>query len=64
MKRLDGLMLAPNAVDVGWLTDRSIYNEVAWQGLSVFDLKTRQAHEIQNDWIPIVRFIENEAPAA
>ena len=60
VKHLDGLMVTPGAVDVGWLTDRSIYNEVAWQGLSIFDLATKQSFEIQRDWIPIVRFIENQ----
>jgi chromosome partitioning protein len=47
-------------VDIGWLTDRSLYNEVAWMGLGVFDLRTKPALAIQQDWIPIVRFIENE----
>ena len=60
VKRLDGVMLASDAVPVGWLSDRSMYNEVAWQGLSVFDLSTKLALDIQRDWIPIVRFIENE----
>lgn len=60
VKRLDGFLIVNDAADVGWLTDRSLYNEVAWKGLSIFDLKTRQALEIQQDWIPIVRFVENQ----
>ena len=59
-RRLDGFMVMSEVVDVGWLTDRSLYNEVAWQGLSVFDLETKRAVEIQQDWIPIVRFVENQ----
>lgn len=60
VKRLDGFMVGTDAVDIGWLTDRSLYNEVAWMGLGVFDLRTKPALAIQQDWIPIVRFIENE----
>lgn len=60
VKRLDGFMVGNDAVDIGWLTERTIYNEVAWKGLGVFDLHSKPAMEIQQDWIPIVRFIENE----
>ena len=60
VKRLDGFMLETGAVDIGWLVDRSLYDEVAWKGLSVFDFRTKHALEIQQNWIPIVRFIENE----
>jgi chromosome partitioning protein len=60
VKRLDGFMVVTEVADIGWLTDRSLYNEVAWKGLSVFDLHTKQAVEIQQDWIPIVRFVENQ----
>ena len=57
--RLDLFLMELGTRDVGWLTDRSLYNEVAWNGLSVFDLNTKQAVAIQQDWIPIVRFVEN-----
>lgn len=60
VKRLDGFMTETGALDIGWLVDRSLYDEVAWKGLGVFDLHTKQALEIQQNWIPIVRFIENE----
>ena len=63
VKRLDDVMIDVDAVDVGWLPERSLYNEVAWQGLGIFDLQTHQSHEIQGDWIPIVRFIENDGVA-
>ncbi len=59
-RRLDGFMMETDALDVGWLNDRSLYDEVAWKGLSVFDLQTKGALEVQKNWIPIVRFIENE----
>lgn len=59
-KRLDGFMMKTDAMDIGWLADRSLYDEVAWKGLGVFDLQTKQAMEIQQNWIPIIRFIENE----
>lgn len=60
MKHLDGFMVGSDAVDIGWLSERSLYNEVAWDGLGIFDMRTKLAREIQQDWIPIVRFIENE----
>lgn len=60
VRRLDDALMLKEAVDVGWLTDRSLYNEVAWKGLSVFDLHSKPALEIQQDWIPIVRFVENQ----
>lgn len=60
VKRLDSFLFMSEVADVGWLTDRSLYNEVAWNGLSIFDLHTKQAVEIQQDWIPIVRFVENQ----
>ncbi|MEM7170162.1 MAG: ParA family protein [Pseudomonadota bacterium] len=59
VKRLDSFVLGINAADVGWLPERSLYNEVAWQGLSVFDLRTKAALDVQRDWIPITRFLEN-----
>jgi len=59
-RRLDDFLMMTEIADVGWLTDRSLYNEVAWNGLSIFDLRSKQAQAIQQDWIPIVRFIENQ----
>jgi len=60
VRRLDNFLIMTQVADVGWLTDRSLYNEVAWNGLSVFDLNSKQALAVQQDWIPIVRFIENQ----
>ncbi|MDX1401607.1 MAG: ParA family protein [Kiloniellales bacterium] len=61
VKWLDSLMVESKATDIGWVSDRALYNEVAWQGLSIFDLHTRQALELQNDWIPLFRFIERHS---
>ena len=63
VKRLDNYLMISAVADAGWLTDRSLYNELAWKGLSIFDLHTKQAVEIQRDWIPIVRFVENQGSA-
>lgn len=63
VKRLDGFLVMSEVADVGWLADRSLYNEVAWKGLSIFDLHTKAAAAIQQDWIPIVRFVENQGAA-
>jgi chromosome partitioning protein len=60
VRRLDGFLMMREVADVGSLNERSLYNEVAWEGLSVFDLQSRRAVEIQRDWIPIVRFVENQ----
>ena len=60
VKRLDGLMMVPDATDTGWLSERSLYNDVTWKGLSIFDLQSKQALEIQQEWIALSRFIENE----
>ena len=59
-KRLDVFLLESKAAQCGWLTDRAIYNEMAWLGLSIFDLHTHQAMALQRDWIPLIRYIENE----
>ena len=58
--RLDKFMMEAGTIDVGWLPDRAIYNEMAWQGLSIFDLDGKQAASLQEDWIPLIRHIENQ----
>ena len=59
--RLDDFMMEMDTAEVGRLQDRALYNEVAWQGLTIFDLAGRQAVEMQQDWIPLIRFIESES---
>ncbi len=58
--RLDLFLMELGTRDVGWLTDRSLYNDMAWRGLSIFDLDSQQAQALQRDWIPLIRYIENE----
>jgi chromosome partitioning protein len=41
------------------LSDRAVYGELACQGLSIFDMGRRYEMLIQNDWLPLIRFIEN-----
>ena len=42
-------MVGTNAVDIGWLTDRSLYNEVAWMGLGAKILKMEElVHAVEN----------------
>lgn len=60
VKHLDEYMVGRDSTDVGWLSERALYNEVAWEGLGIFDLHNSVASSIQRDWIPIIRFIENE----
>ncbi len=56
--RLDQYLVRLETRDVGRLHDRALYNEIAWQGLGVFDLKTRQAEDIQVSWRPVLDFVE------
>ncbi len=59
--RLDSFLGDTKTADAGMILDRALYNETAWLGLSIFDLRTRQAFELQRDWIPLVRHIEGPA---
>ncbi len=58
--RLDDFLMELGTRDVGWLPDRAIYNDMAWRGLSIFDLETKQAVAMQKDWMSLIRYIENE----
>ncbi len=58
--RLDMFLMELETRDVGWLPDRAIYNEMAWRGMSIFDLDSLQAETLQRDWVPLIRYIENE----
>lgn len=58
--RLDLFLMELGMRDVGWLPDRAIYNDMAWRGLSIFDVNSQQAKSLQTDWIPLIRYIENE----
>lgn len=63
VKRFDESLASLDTTSIGSLTERSLYNEVAWDGIGLFDLSTQKSAEIQQDWIPIVRFIESRDEA-
>ena len=56
--RLDFFMIGTGRQDLGILPDRALYPDLAMQGLGVFDLETKQAQAMQQDWQPLLRFIE------
>ncbi|MEM7225916.1 MAG: ParA family protein [Pseudomonadota bacterium] len=56
--RLDLFMIGTGYQDLGGLPDRAIYLELAEQGLGLFDLKTKRGVDLQEDWQPLLRFIE------
>ncbi len=43
--------------DLGGLPDRTIYNEVAADGLSIFDLPGKQAQALRADWTGLLAYI-------
>jgi len=59
--RLDRFVLGMDQQDLGWLPDRAIFNEVAALGLTVFDVKGKQAEELLTSWRPLVRYIDEAA---
>jgi chromosome partitioning protein len=46
--------------DLGALPDRAIYNEVAAEGLSIFDLAGSRAAALQQDWAPVLDYVALE----
>ncbi len=44
--------------DLGALADRAIYNDVAAQGLSIFDLSGRRAEQLRADWAPLLDYVD------
>jgi chromosome partitioning protein len=58
-KRFEERLAGLDTTTIGSLSERSLYNDVAWDGISVFDLTSQKSIELQQDWIPIVRFIES-----
>lgn len=46
---------------VGRIHDRAVYADVALGGLSVFDLPGAKGEMLRSDWLPVVRFCENQA---
>ncbi len=43
--------------DLGGLPDRSIYNEVVADGLSIFDLPGKRAEALRADWAPLLAYV-------
>lgn len=43
--------------DLGSLTDRTIYNDVAAAGLSIFDLSGRRAETSREDWSAVLDYV-------
>jgi chromosome partitioning protein len=43
--------------DLGTLTDRTIYNDVAAAGLSIFDLPGRRAETSRQDWLAVLDYV-------
>ena len=47
--------------DLGGLPDRTVYNEVAADGLAIFDLPGKRALALRRDWEPLLRYIDAAA---
>ena len=60
--RLDSFMVGVGHKGVGRLRHRTIYTEVAGQGLSIFDLPGKEYQDLREDWAPLLRYIENSDP--
>ena len=43
--------------DLGALSDRAIYNDVAALGLSIFDLPGKRAERLRADWAPLLGYV-------
>lgn len=64
-QRLDRFLEGVEHRDLGTLPDRSLYEEVAEGGLSLFDLKGARARALQRDWELLLDYVEEpEALAA
>ena len=56
---LDGFLAGLHHKVAARVPDRAIYPDVAARGLSLFDLKTKQAEDLREDWFPLLRFVES-----
>ena len=45
--------------DLGGLPDRTIYNEVAADGLSIFDLPDKRAQALRADWAGLLQYVNS-----
>jgi chromosome partitioning protein len=48
--------------DLGALPDRAIYNDVAAEGLSIFDLAGPRPATLQQDWAPVLGYLALDSP--
>jgi chromosome partitioning protein len=60
-QRLESFLAGMDATPTARFADRALYGETAIQGLSVFDLQGRAVQEIQDEWRPLLRAVEDEA---
>jgi chromosome partitioning protein len=56
--RLARFLAETEHADLGALADRAIYNDVAAQGLSLFDLSGRPAERLRADWAPLLDYVD------
>lgn len=56
--RLDLFMVGMGQEDLGGLPARAMYPELAERGLGIFDLHTQSATALQEDWQPLLRFVD------
>ena len=56
--RLDLFLSGVGHQVVARLRDSQLYPDLASEGLSLFDLKTKRAGQAKSDWDPLLRFIE------
>ena len=55
--RLARFLAALEHADLGALADRAIYNDVAAQGLSIFDLPGKRVEQLRQDWAPLLDYV-------
>jgi chromosome partitioning protein len=56
--RLARFLAAIEHADLGALADRAIYNDVAAQGLSIFDLPGKRVEQLRQDWAPLLEYVD------
>jgi chromosome partitioning protein len=55
--RLAEFLSEVDHADLGALSDRAIYNDVAALGLSIFDLSGKRAEQLRADWAPLLGYV-------
>jgi len=55
--RLAQFLAETEHADLGALPDRAIYNDVAAEGLSIFDLAGTRPAALQQDWAPVLGYV-------